>query len=136
MSDPEPRWLGRLAVEQAHFRQVREHGGLYGLRDEGLLEAALARPRHRWAHATDTRLSALAAALAFGLVRDHPFVDGNRRVALVALAAFLDVNGVAMTATNAEAAQTILALAAGEMTEGALADWIDTHSTDVEDATD
>lgn len=130
MSRPEPRWLGRLAVDEAHFRQIREHGGRHGLRDENALESALARPRHRWRYEQEATLHELAAAHAFGLVRDHPYVDGNKRVALVVMVAFLDRNGIGLIATNAEAFSTILALAAGEIGEAELADWIGRHAAD------
>lgn len=128
MSRPELRWLGRLAIDEAHFRQIREHGGAYGLRDEDALESALARPRQRWHYEPDARLSEVAAAYAFGLVRDHPYVDGNKRVALVVMVAFLERNGVGLTATNEQALSIMLALAAGEVSEGEVADWIDAHS--------
>lgn len=129
MSRPEPRWLGRLAVDEAHFRQIREHGGAYGLRDEPALESALFRPRDRWHYAPESGLADLAAAYGFGLVRNHPYVDGNKRIGLVAIVAFLDLNGVGLTASDAEAVTTILALASGDLSEEALADWIDDHST-------
>ncbi len=123
MRGPEPRWLGRLAVDEAHFRQIREHGGGHGLRDEDALESALARPRQRWHYDPEARLADLAAAYAFGLARNHPYVDGNKRIALVAMVAFLDRNGVALMATNSEAASTMLAVASGEINEPGLADW-------------
>jgi death-on-curing protein len=125
---PEPRWLGRLAVDEAHFRVIREHGGAHGLRDENALESALAHPRDRWHYEASPRLSDLAAAYAFGLARNHPFLDGNKRVALVVMVAFLDRNGIELTATNAEAASLMLAVAAGEFAEGELADWIERHA--------
>lgn len=128
MTHPEPRWLGRLVVDEAHFRQIREHGGAHGLRDENALESALARPQQRWHYQPDTRISELAAAYAYGLVRNHPYVDGNKRVALVVMVAFLERTGVEVTATNQEALSIMLALASGDVTEGGLADWIDAHS--------
>lgn len=97
------------------------------MRDENALEAALARPRQRWHYRASTSLSGLAAALAFGLVRNHPYVDGNKRIALVAMVAFLDRNGIELTASNAEAIATILAFAANAMTEDELAAWIGSH---------
>jgi len=115
-------------VDEAHFRQIREHGGVYGLRDENALESALARPRQRWHYQGDARLYDLAAAYAYGLATNHPYVDGNKRITLVAMAAFLVRNGSELTATNAEALSTMLALAAGQLTEAALADWIEEHS--------
>ena len=128
MSPPEPRWLGRLAIDEAHFRQIREHGGAHGLRDENALESALARPQQRWHYEGDASLSELAAAYAFGLVRNHPYVDGNKRIALVVMVAFLERNDIELTAANAEALSTMLALATGELTEDELAVWIEAHS--------
>ncbi len=129
MSRPEPHWLGRLAIDEAHFRQIREHGGAYGLRDEAALESALARPLQRWRYAPDSRLADLAADYGFGLVRNHAYVDGNKRIGLVAIVAFLDLNGAELTASDADALATIMALASGDLSEVALADWIDAHST-------
>jgi death-on-curing protein len=128
VSRREPRWLGRLAIDEAHFRQIREHGGAHGLRDENALESALARPQQRWHYEGDTSLPELAAAYAFGLVRNHPYVDGNKRVALVVMVAFLERNGVELTASNAEGLSTILALATGELAEDELTLWIEAHS--------
>jgi len=128
VSRPEPRWLGGLAIDEAHFRQIREHGGAYGVRDENALESALARPRYRWRYESEARLADLATAYAFGLTMKHPYVDGNKRVALVAMVAFLGRNGVELTATNAEALSAMLALVAGELTEGELAGWIEAHA--------
>ncbi len=104
---------------------LRELGGGHGLRDEDALESGLARPRQRWHHDPEARLADLAAAYAFGLARNHPYVDGNKRIALVAMVAFLDRNGVALTATNSEAASTMLAVASGEISEPELADWVE-----------
>lgn len=128
MSGAEPRWLGRLAVDEAHFRQIREHGGRHGTRDEDGLEAALARPRHRWTYEPGATLAELAAAYAFGLNRGHPYVDGNKRVGLVALVAFLDLNGLVLTATDVEVVTAMLAVAGGEMSEGDLAEWVEAHA--------
>ena len=128
MTSPEPRWLGRLVVDEAHFRQIREHGGSHGLRDENALESALARPQQRWHHDAGARISELATAYGFGLARNHAYVDGNKRVALVVMVAFLDRNGVELSATNAEALAIMLAVASGEATEAELAAWIDDHA--------
>ena len=128
MTRPEPHWLGRLAIDEAHFRQIREHGGRHGLRDENALESALVRPQQRWHYEPDARLSDLAAAYAFGLAKNHPYVDGNKRIALVALVAFLDRNGAELTATNTDALAAMLAVAAGEWSEQQLADWIEERS--------
>jgi death on curing protein len=133
---PEPRWLGRLVVDEVHFRQIREHGGAHGVRDENALESALARPRQRWHYDRKTRLSGLAAAYGFGLARNHPYIDGNKRVALVAIVAFLERNGIELTATNQEALSAMLSLGAGELSENALADWIEAHSLPIEQGGD
>jgi death on curing protein len=124
----EPRWLGRLAVDEAHFRQIRDHGGRHGLRDEAALESALARPRQRWHYEPEASIASLAAAYAFGLAANPPYVDGNKRTALVTMAAFLDLNGVELTATSAQVTNVMLALAAGELSEADLARWIEDHS--------
>jgi death-on-curing protein len=122
---PEPAWLGRLAVDEAHFRQIREHGGTHGLRDENALESALARPRWHWHYASEERLAYLAAEYAYGLIKDHPYFYGNQRLSLFAMVAFMDRNGMELTASNAEALSAIFTVAAGAMTEGVLADWVD-----------
>ena len=132
MTRPEPHWLGRLVVDEAHFRLIREHGGAQGVRDENALESALERPRQRWHYEDNARLAELAAAYAFGLARNHPYLDGNKRIALVVMVAFLERNNVQLTATNGEAFTVTLALAAGELTEGELADWIAAHSRPLE----
>ena len=111
-------------VEALHFDQVRAHGGSPGLRDEGLLEAALARPRHRWSYRRRPDLSALAAAYGFGLVRDHPFRDGNKRAAFVTMVVFLELNGRRFDAPEAEVVSMMLGMAAGEVSEAQLAAWM------------
>ena len=100
------------------------HGGLPGLRDADLLESALARPRQRLAYEPATDLAALAAACGFGLARNHPYRDGLKRVAFVTMAVFLGLNGLEFTATEAEVVTTMVALAAGELDEVALAEWV------------
>ena len=119
-----PRWVRRLVVEAVHTDQIREHGGRAGLRDERSLESALARPRQRLAHEPSADLAGLAAAYGFGLARDHPFVDGNKRVAFLAMAVFLGLNGKAIECPEAEVVTVMLALAAGELSEDDLADWL------------
>lgn len=94
------------------------------MRDEGALEAGLARPRQRWHCDPDATLEELAAAYAFGLVQGHPYIDGNKRVGLVAMVAFLDLNGRELVATDPEAVECVLGLASGRMTERELADWV------------
>ena len=106
-----------------HDRQLAEHGGGAGIRDEALLESALARPVNRWAYGEDEDLAALAAAYAFGIARNHPFVDGNKRTAWVFGRLFLALNGVSLRFAAEDAIRIMLALAAGEVSEEALADW-------------
>ncbi|MHA6718122.1 type II toxin-antitoxin system death-on-curing family toxin [Sphingomonas sp. RS6] len=115
-----------LSVEIAlavHERQLAEHGGLSGVKDIGLLESAMARPLNKQAYGEDDPF-ALAAAYGFGLVRNHPFADGNKRTAWVMTRLFLKLNGVAIAFDKSDAIQTMLALAAGELEEAAFADWL------------
>ena len=128
MSRPEPRWLGRLQVDVAHVETIREAGGLHGIRDENLLDSALARPRQRWTYEPDVTIPELGASSAFGLVQNHPYVDGNKRVGLIALGAFLLRNGSRLAATEPEALEMFLALAAGSVTEAELAAWVERHA--------
>lgn len=120
----EPTWLSRLAVDALHLDQLREHGGLRGIRDENALESALARPLQRRAYDPGADLPALAAAYGFGLVQDHPYADGNRRIGFIALATFLEISGLVLKATDAEVVATMDALAAGRSSEEELATWI------------
>jgi len=118
-------WLLEETVIAIHQRQVSEHGGIEGLRDEGLLASALARPQNLLAYAQPLPdLAALAAAYAYGIARDHPFADGNKRTALVAARTFLLLNGVNLEASQDEKYLTFLQLAQGTVTEEQLADWI------------
>jgi death on curing protein len=119
----EPLWLTRQMIVAIHDEQLAIHGGASGLRDEGMLESALDRPRNRWAYER-AELAELAAAYAFGIARNHPFVDGNKRTSLLALYTFLGVNGIDFVVAEADAAAMILALAAGEVSEESLVRWI------------
>jgi death-on-curing protein len=119
--------VSRLVVEAAHFDQLREHGGMPGLRDADVLEAVLARPRQKWHYDPETDLAGLAAAYAFGLATAHPFNDGNKRVALLVMAVFLGLNGKDLDATEPEIVQVITALAAGSLKEPQLAIWVRDH---------
>jgi death-on-curing protein len=125
----EPRFLDRLVVEAVQFDLIREHGGMPGLRDEHALEAALARPRQRRAYHADADLAELAAAYAHGLASGHLFHDGNKRIAFVTMAVFLELNGVEFEADEAEVVAVMLGLAAGEMSEEQLAAWVRTRTT-------
>lgn len=127
----EPVWLDRPAVEILHGALIREHGGSYGLRDPGLLESALGRPRHRWALDPETDLVSLAAAYAFGVVENHPFVDGNKRVGLACAGVFLLLNGLEVDAPEPEAVFVIRDVAAGELGEPELVAWLRQRSVPV-----
>lgn len=120
-------WVPRLVLEAIHLDQLREHGGLPGLRDKNLLEASLARPRHQWTYKRRPDLAGLAAAYAYGIVRSHPFRDGNKRVGFVTAVVFLGLNGQDLVAEDADVVQTILRLADGKLSEAALASWIRTR---------
>ena len=124
MTGREPRWVPRLVIEAVHLDQIREHGGLIGIRDENALEAALARPRHRWAYAPDSDLASLAAAYTFGICTGHPFRDGNKRISFLAAVVFLGLNGFALDAPEEEAVGRMVALASGSLDEDAIADWL------------
>jgi death-on-curing protein len=119
----EPRWLTFQHVRAIHAAQIERFGGVPGLRDEGLLLSALARPQHRWSYGSAV-WPELAASLGFGIVRNHPFIDGNKRTGFVALAVFLRWNGVAFRPDQDDATNTFLKLASGELTEVHLAEWV------------
>ena len=123
----EPTWLDRIIVQALHADQVLEHGGSLGIRDEGLLESALARPQQKWHYEPTTDLASLAAAYAFGIAKNHPFVDGNKRAALVAAYTFLAINDLELEAPEPEAVTAILGTADGSLSEDELASWIRTH---------
>lgn len=110
-------------MEAIHADQVRRHGGAFGVRDEGALESALARPVHRWNYEEDTDLAALAAAYCYGIARNHPFVDGNKRMAFLSAYVFLGLNGWDVEADEPELALLMWETAAGERTEEELARW-------------
>jgi death-on-curing protein len=119
----EPRWLTNAIVVAIHDEQLAIHGGTPGIRDAGVLESALDRPRNKWAY-EQADLAQLAAAYGFGIARNQPFVDGNKRTSLLAIFTFLGINGVDFIVPEAEAAAIILSLAAGEVSEASLARWI------------
>ena len=122
----EPEWLSLDIALAVHDRQLAEHGGPTGVRDQGMLESALARPLNQWTYGEDD-LCALAAAYAYGIARNHPFTDGNKRTAWVLARLFLMLNGQALSFTPRMAIDLVLALAAGELSEDELADWFRRH---------
>jgi death-on-curing protein len=121
-------WIDRRALELLHDESLAEHGGASGLRDEGLLESALARPLNLAAYGQPD-VADLAASYCVGLAKNHPFVDGNKRVAFLAVGLFLVLNGHRLVASQADATLTMLAVAAGQMDEEKLAQWLREHST-------
>ena len=123
----EPVWIDLEVVLAIHDEQLAEHGGQVGVRDRALLESAMSRPMNRFAHG-ERSLARLAASYAFGVSLNHPFLDGNKRTSLVVAELFLELNGFVLTASDAESATTFLQLAAGDITEDALADWIAENS--------
>lgn len=120
----EPRWVERLVVDAVHLDQVREHGGVAGIRDENALESALARPRQKWEYDREADLCTLAAAYGFGLCQNHPYRDGNKRVALVVMVVFLELNGFRFDATEPDVVTTMIAVAGGQLSETGLAQWL------------
>jgi death-on-curing protein len=123
----EPRWIDRRALLLLQEESLATFGGASGVRDEGLLESALARPVNKFLHDNDADLAELAAAYGYGLCRNHAFVDGNKRVAFLAVGLFLAINGKRLVAANVDAIRITIALAAGEVEEPQLADWIRSH---------
>ena len=124
----QPIWIDLEVVLAIHDEQLAEHGGQAGVRDRGLLESALARPQNQFAYG-EHALPRLAASYAFGISRNHPFLDGNKRTSLVVAELFLDLNGLELTANDAQVVTTFLQLAAGDLTEDQLTDWIATNSS-------
>ncbi|MBS0425859.1 MAG: type II toxin-antitoxin system death-on-curing family toxin [Proteobacteria bacterium] len=120
------RWVNRQVLLLLHDESLAEHGGAPGLRDQGLLDSALARPLNRVAYGSPD-LSDLAASYGVGLAKNHPFVDGNKRAAFLSVGLFLMVNGHRLVATQAEATLTMLEVAAGHLDEAGFAQWIRDH---------
>lgn len=123
----EPRWICRTVAEAIHFDMLRSHGGMPGVRDADALESTLARAPHRLDYEPESDLASLAAAYGYGIARNHPFNDGNKRVAFVVMAAFLGLNGLDLDAPETEVVKTMLDLAAGALSEAGLAEWLRHH---------
>jgi len=121
----EPKWINRQALLLKHAESLRMFGGAEGLRDEGLFDSALARPLNAWSYRGEERITHLAAAYAFDLSRNHPFIDGNKRAAFIAYVGFLKLNGYDLTASQPEAYKSMIAVAAGIMSEDEFAVWIE-----------
>lgn len=123
----EPVWVLREVVSMLHDQSLAEFGGSVGVRGEGLLDSALGKPQHLFAYGKPT-VFRLAASYAFGIVKNHPFIDGNKRVGFVVAVLFLELNGYKFQATEVDAAVRTLALAAGEMNEASCARWLKSNS--------
>ena len=121
------RWISKQALLLLHAESLAEHGGGQGMRDEGLLDSALARPSNLAAYG-EPDFAALAASYGVGVAKNHPFVDGNKRAALLATGLFLYVNGYRLTASQADTTLTMLSVAAGDLTEDAFAAWLRHHA--------
>jgi len=119
-----PSWVPRTAIEAAHADPVRAHGGQLGLRDQGLLESAIARPQHRWRYEPDSDLSDLAASYGFGLIKNHPFIDGNKRIGFVTANMFPLLNGHEIEAPEPQVVDITVRVADGSLNEAEFAAWI------------
>lgn len=122
----DPKWVSVQVALSIHSAQLAEHGGIDGVRDLGLLESAMARPQHLASFGSPT-LCESAASYGFGIARNHPFADGNKRTAFVVCLLFLAKNGLEVTATDADCIRVFWSLAAGELTESELAEWLVDH---------
>lgn len=122
------RWVSEAAVRAMHAELLAEHGGRAGIRDAGLLSSALARPRNKRAYATSSTLFDMAAEYGVAIVKNHPFIDGNKRVALMVMYVFLEINGYCLHAPEVEAVDALLRLAAGELDEEGLSGWLTANS--------
>ena len=123
----EPVWIDKPEVLAVHAMQLAQHGGLNGIRDESLLDSALAKPRNVFAYAEQPTLPLLAASYAFGIARNHPFLDGNKRTALVVCEGFLRLNGFNIESSKEDKYFTFLHLADGSVSEGQLHQWLVQH---------
>ena len=124
MTPPEPRWVPRLVLEAIHLDQLREHGGLLGIRDENALESALARARHRWVYEHESDLPRLATDYLIGICANHPYRDGNKRISFLAAVVFLGLNGLDLVARDNEVVEPMVTVASGKLDEEAIAEWI------------
>ena len=123
-----PVWVNRVALLLLHEESLAQHGGARGIRDEGLLESALARPENKLLYEPNTTIHRLAAAYCFGIARNHPFVDGNKRAALTAIALFLMANDHFLEADPLETEWVVLGIVEGSMNEDELARWLMDHT--------
>ncbi|MET0399364.1 MAG: type II toxin-antitoxin system death-on-curing family toxin [Longimicrobiaceae bacterium] len=128
----EPRWLSRRLVDAMQLDQVRQHGGSPGVRDANLIESALQRPLDRWHYGSERDLCVLAAAYGYGLIKNHGYVDGNKRIGFISMYVFLRANELELDAPEPDAVMTTLAVADGSAGEAELAAWLRAHSRPAE----
>ncbi|PJZ24884.1 type II toxin-antitoxin system death-on-curing family toxin [Leptospira hartskeerlii] len=120
----EPRWLNKKIVGAIHLDQVKQHGGSQGIRDQGLLESALDRPKNKWAYDSSSNIFDLAASLCIGIAKNHPFIDGNKRVAYMAMYVFLGLNRYSIEVSEEEVVSIMLRVAEGSIDEINLSTWL------------
>ena len=120
---PEPIWLSRVMLDEMHAELIREHGGSHGVRDANLIESALARPINKWVYGEED-IAGLAAAYGYGLARNHGYVDGNKRIAFMAMFVFLYQNGFFLDAPNSEVISVMLEVTEGNLSEEELSEWL------------
>ena len=125
----QPRWLLEQTIVAVHSMVLEEHGGAPGIRDEAMLASALNRPLDKFNYEPESKIFELAAAYSFGLAKNHPFVDGNKRVAFLAGTLFLELNGIAFNAEESDAAFVFERLAAGKVKEASLVKWLEENSS-------
>jgi death-on-curing protein len=130
--ESEPLWLSRRFLDEAHADQLKQHGGLPGVRDENALESALARPKNRWSYESEVDLYDLAAAYGYALATSHPYSDGNKRTAFIAMYTFLGLNDLEINASQVEVVRFMLEVAAGHLDEVAIADWLRGNTVETE----
>jgi death-on-curing protein len=123
-----PRWVTRKLVDEIHSEQIDEHGGSHGIRDDALIDSALARPRNRWEYDPEADVFTLAAAYGFGLAKNHGFIDGNKRVAYMAMYVFLGLNRWTIDVPEPEVVLLMTDVASGERSEDDLSDWLRRNS--------
>jgi death-on-curing protein len=124
----EPTWLKREILDEIHQDQLKQHGGLSGVRDENALESALARAKNRWSYQSGGDIFDLAAAYGFGLATSHPYSDGNKRIAFLAMYVFLGLNDFDLEVSQVQVVEVILQLASGSLDESELGSWLRQHS--------
>jgi len=124
----EPKWLNKKIAEAIHLDQIKQHGGSLGIRDNGLLESALDRPKNTWHYQPKSTLFELASSLGIGIAKNHPFIDGNKRTSFLLMYVFLASNGYSIETTENDVVQVMLKVADGSIKEPELAKWLEKNS--------